>query len=182
MPMTALSGVRISWLIVARNMLLARLAASAASLEPRSSMVRACTVRSRLSRLSASSALLRDRASSWRRALARASCTSRPARYRTTKVQAKRNVWQIQCSTRPMAHTGSGSVLDSSMPITAQPKSKVATARPAAARTPKRSPAMTTAQICPGKNGLRIPSPRTNVRAAKRTHSMPATHQLIALT
>ncbi len=32
MPMTALRGVRISWLMLARNVLLARLAASAASL------------------------------------------------------------------------------------------------------------------------------------------------------
>lgn len=42
-PMTALSGVRISWLMLARKALLARLAASASSLACASSAVRAST-------------------------------------------------------------------------------------------------------------------------------------------
>ena len=48
MPMTAFIGVRISWLMLARKSLLARLAASAASRASRSSSaIRFCSVTSR---------------------------------------------------------------------------------------------------------------------------------------
>ena len=46
-PSTPFIGVRISWLIVARNSLFARLAASAWSLASCNSRVRACTLASR---------------------------------------------------------------------------------------------------------------------------------------
>ena len=55
MPMMPFIGVRISWLMLARNWLLARLALSAASFARRSSAVRVWTVSSRRSRWAASS-------------------------------------------------------------------------------------------------------------------------------
>ena len=61
MAMTPFSGVRISWLIVARNALLAWLAASASSRASTSSRVRSSTSSTRWSRCRASSSASRFR-------------------------------------------------------------------------------------------------------------------------
>ena len=76
MPMTPLSGVRISWLIMARKVDLARLAASASSTARASSRVRAATSSSRCALYASSSRVVRTTSVK----STQAKITSRPTR------------------------------------------------------------------------------------------------------
>ena len=74
MPITPFIGVRISWLMLARNWLLARLAASALAVAPASAAVRSRTRSSRAARVAVSAALVRSRSSSAERTSTWLSC------------------------------------------------------------------------------------------------------------
>ena len=81
MPITPFIGVRISWLMLARNWLLARLAASARAVAPASAAVRSRTRSSSSARVAVSAALARSRSSQRRAHLDMALVQARDHRF-----------------------------------------------------------------------------------------------------